>query len=241
MKFKIKKFKVIFIYIIIPVILIVFLGIALYQSDRRMKLLKQGIDLKPRPFSELIATDFASVKDEPADPSKCDGTKILKFLEGVKDSKAPVDWFKNYDPNIHKLTILDNCWRQYENEYVKFKFRDLNGSLKMSGVDSFSIEDFGSDKSNNFGIAVIKRNNPSIQEDIINRLKSELATVKNIKIYKNSRGAEIYRADTIHLTYKYENKSYYFIDLPDYNKFIFIMSYSEPTMKDILSTIEVKK
>lgn len=259
MKLKSKNLKTSFFYIIIPIVLASILGFILYQSNQRIETLKSGIDLKPRPFSELLATDFADVKDEVADPSKCDGSKIMKFLEAVKQSKSPefleaaknskasmnrfkdYDLFKDYDPNVHKLTILDDCWRQYENEYVRFKFRDLNGSLRMNEVDYFEIFDDSLEAFYAFGIGVIKINDFSIEKNIIEKLKGELATVKNIKIYKNPIGVEIYRADTIHLTYKYEDKSYYFIDLPDYNKYISIMSYSDRIAKDILSTIEIKK
>jgi len=238
MKIKLKKFKSISLYILIPITLVLVLIFLIYQSNQKIKLLKQGIDLKPRPFSELIALDFADVKDEPADPSKCDGTKIMKFLSEVKTSTAQVSWFKDYDPNIHKLTILDNCWRQYENEYVKFKFRDLNGSLWMDRENSFNVTVEG--LPNNIGIYDNSKNGKTYFNAVL-RLIPLNSEFLGMSTYKNKNDEIILRTEILSHSPVHLKRNIYTIELPNTDKFIFVSGYTDRTIMDILSTIELKK
>lgn len=244
MKINKKQLQNIFMIVIVIIAMVGFGFLAKHNIDKKIASRNQiyinglKIDLTPRPFSELLATDFANIKDEPADPNKCDGTKILKFLEGVKDSKAQVTWFKDYDPSIHKLTILDNCWRQYENEYVKFKFRDLNGSLSMDSHRSFNVNANGF--PNNLGIHDNNKNGKSYINAAL-RMMPPNSEFLGMSTYSNPNGVMVLKTEILSHSGMDVRESVYTIDMPGTDRFIYISGYSDRTMKDILSTIEIKK
>jgi len=236
MKF-IKKIPLI-VFVIIPIVLVMIIIFVFYESSQNLARLKNGIDLKPKPFSELLATDFAKVGDEAIqDPSKCDSTRVLAEIK--KDSSNPnlADNWMDYDPNVHKLKILDNCWREYENEYVKFKFRDLNDSLVMWKENYFGINETN---SRSFGTLTLKKNKLPLYKAIIAFLELSTQDFKEIKTFINPNKVNIYRAESMRHTYRYEKKISYFIDLPSNDNYLNIWSSSDRVIKEILSTIETK-
>lgn len=197
-----------------------------------------SVDLTPRPFSELITTDFADVKDEVADPSKCDGSKVLAQIKQESSNPKLADFWKDYDPNVDKLTILDNCWRQYENQYVKFKFRDLNGSLLMYGSENFGINSSGF--LNNIGVYDVSRSGKNYIDAVLKTIQSNEEFL-GMTQYKNPQGVIILRTEVFSHQAVNVKKSHYTVDLPGIDEFIDIHGYSDRAMKDILSTIEIKK
>lgn len=234
MKF-IKKIPTILL-IIIPIILVVAFAYLLYASDKKMVRLKQGIDLEPRPFLELLEMDFAKVGNVSIqDPSKCSSTKVLEQIKQFS-SNPEIDGWKNYDANIYKLNILDDCWRQYENEYLKVRFRDLNDSLIMSRVGVFSVDE---PNSRTFWIATSDKNNQSYF-DAIMAYSGKYQDFHSLKVFKNPNGLEIYRLEIGYNSYKYTKKNFYLIDIPKSDNYITISSDSNRILKEILSSIELK-
>lgn len=106
------------LFIIIPIILVIILIYVFYVSSQK----NYQEDLQIRPFSELLEMDFPELEEKDIqDPSVCDSTRIIK--EWTNDK---AEWINAGET---KLTLLDDCWREYENEIFKFRFRDINDSI----------------------------------------------------------------------------------------------------------------
>jgi len=236
MKFPQAKLKI--LYLIISIILISVLVYVLYQSNQEITRRKTGIDLRPRPFSELLKMDFSNVGDETIqDPSKCNSTRVLDQIK--KDSTNPnlKDNWIGYDPKVDKLTILDNCWRQYENQYVKFRFRDLDDSLVIDKTDQFMIND-GSLKS--FGVLYLRKSNLPIDQTIIKFVGLTRENFLGVKNYKKLNSVIVYRSESYYHTYRLEKKIQYFINLDD-KGYLYLWSNSDRVLREILSSVEIKK
>ena len=191
-----------------------------------------------RPFSELLEMDFADVGDETIqDPNSCGSIKVLEQLQEDSTNPNLAGNWGNYEPNIHKLKILENCWRQYENEYVTFKIRDLNDSLKIRGADQFRIADTN---TRSFSVLFPEKNNLSYDQALLVHIGFTGHVFIKTDNFINPNGVIIHRTDTYSPQVMQEKQIFYTIEMPGKDKFIYLPSYSKRISKEILSTIELK-
>ncbi len=217
-------------------ILLLISSYLLYEYNLRAYRIKVGI----KPFSELLEIDFVDLEEIKVDENNCDVTRVVDYLEAVKNSKVPVSGFKDYDPDIHKLTILDDCWRQYENEYVRFKFRDLNGSLLMTKTGIFNLAEGSKNTTRTFGLLTPDKNSLPYNQAIIAYLEYTGHTFIKTDTFINPNGVIIDRTETYSPQVTKEKSIYYTIDLPEQDKFIYLLSHSKRVSEEILSSIELK-
>jgi hypothetical protein len=221
-------------------ILLLISSYLLYEYNLRAYRIKVGI----RPFSELLEMDFTDVENETIqNRSKCDSKKVL--------GKG------NYAPEEYKLTILNNCWREYENDYVKFRFRDLNNSLKNVSNGRFSIKETVKSKQQvitneglvypewtgyrDFGVRIQSKNGDEYEKAILNHIQYlNEGEYIGTQIFVNPMNEIIYRTESEYVTVFPTINRMYSIDLPSHDYYIEIWGESLRAVKEILTTIELK-
>jgi hypothetical protein len=168
------------LFIIIPIILVLVLVYFLFGSSLNEYL--RGS--KVRPIEELFAMDFSDLEEpQIEDLSKCDSTRILNERE-EKISEGKIE-------GAGELTIEDNCWRTYENDFVKFSFRDFNDTVRIRddskddvGI-SFRYEKNDILEVGRFDISIYSKNNTGIATDFCKKDYFSPATEDNIRELEN--------------------------------------------------------
>ncbi len=222
------------LFVIIPIILVFTLVYVFYLSGQ--KVYKE--ELQIRPLSELLDMDFPEAEEETIqDLSVCDSSRIIEEWERDK-AKWP-------GHEKTKLTLLDNCWREYENEHFKFRFRDINDSAVIVRQKGANIKEGVNVRLDNLndkkifslafsGVTKEKDENYPI------KLTSDLYNIVSVNKFLIKDDVYIYRIE-----YEFESavgiriKKYYTLSLDDKN-FLSLYSDSGRFIKESLPTIEIK-
>jgi hypothetical protein len=204
---------------------------------------KEKIDLEPRPFSELLDLDFPEEEDDTIqDSSVCNSTRIIE--EWKRDK---IEWTNSGET---KLSLLDNCWREYENELLKFKFRDIDDSVSIKyqfgEKNGYGVKLVAKDQAGNYNVVFTASKGKDVNEKIkdpeyfFKPTQPFYYRQLSVKKYLIKKGLFLYRVEQGYDSVGGTGISlYYQLSFND-EKLVSIGGKSRRFMKEVLPTIELK-